>query len=1824
MKRIPKVLVKVLSFAALVAVSLSSCDNEVQVPKVEQLKALEVSLDVSPAKSISSDHDREITHFSIASKIISATQKEFEVVGEFSGLTVAKGEGTAPTGVSLGLHTQGLWEFTVSACTKNGDVIYKGSSQQYISEAKTNKVVVALSEYTQGTGLLSLEFLSMTLAEPRLLVEYQRPNETAWTTLLDSTGSLRRNFSFEHRDDGYTRYTASDIPMQTGAYKLSIKLYNGEEVFSGEVLDTYVFEGGTTRLSGEFSISGAASFAVVDPGQTLKFTDAAAQLRIKDGTVVTGFHALGAEGDVAFPFSNSTSDVIYLIPIEAKQSDIFSGTSTVGGHADLKYIAFSSGFSSSPTAIGSGVFGDTSLEAIYAPDVSSVGEGSFQNTRIWDVVTSPLRTISKDAFKGSGLPEPPTMHPGVSIGDGAFAGSSIGSVEIPSSATLGTGAFEGCSSLLKTSIGTSLIPASTFKDCTGLVDISLSNTTEVGESAFEGCSSLKTVELPQTIRRIGSKAFKDCSGLEGTFHVPGSIGTDGGDRYSSITDCNAIGAQAFSGTSALYDLFIDRTNGDLSGEPWGAGCTVTYWAYRLHFDANQGTKDGDDDAIEFPQITQRNGSSISPIEDPKYRLVSYNAQMGMTLDGYPFPIPTRSGYGFIGWYDKADISGAARITERTVNTKREDQTVYAQWKKGLVTIIFNAGRDIYDNIATATETYRPVRYLENYGRIAAEEQEDDVQKSLPTSSIAGRTFLGWYFEDEPRTTKNGFTYFDEEKQSSLTPVVDSTIVRSKKGHVLYAHFRSHIYTVAFDSNLPSGDPYLKKNGSSIGSIASISLRFVKYGFTFRTTWRTATDKASSSWMGSDAVLPDLNTSAWSLDHHYFVGWYYDAACSGQKILETTKVPAQSSNGAMIQLYARWIGKEKNVTFKSVEYTPPTLYDAESTSTRTIDSYIVRYTGTFGRSVMTNDVKNDYADYAKALPTPTRTGYAFEGWYRTETAAKSKDKSKLVTADTKVDTPTPEELFAAWTPNDYTVTFDPQGGTTPTSSKTVTYHLKYGTLPVPTRTGYKFVGWFQSNVRSEGYGYSGARTTQDTYVHTAGNHTLYAAWVSYELSMDQNTTNTNFSPTNLNSSASISYSGRTATYTITPQTTGYYKNSSNSANNPTMVFEYTAVQIPTTNGKRTNGIWSDNGSDAVSDLKVECVELSSGGTNGSSSSNMTTGTKNVSVTPQKPGTRTFAVYDANYYGSSKTNDSSASYAKRNKIVYTCHGDSTGFSIEGADKLDIRDVSSFKVKYANATTHESQRGATWSIQTALDSNYDKITNGGILTVGYEVGTMVIKATSNRTLPSGVGTSATKNVTIGASAGFVFVAKGSSISFTAAAESSNTSKAIPSGQVITGFKPYERSSSQSAVDFAYTNSTDHKVWLEPIYSAESAAGSGSSLKYCAFSPSRTTLNSNTLSGDTNLIACWMPDTITSIGSKVFYNCTKLTDFHVSSSLSSADTDSFYNVPNHWYEYTGGNPSTSQMAFRWKDVYNLLSSYGSSWVTNSSGTMPTIVSASGTYNGISIGSMVYWAAVADNVDDKIKGTTSSGSNYVDGTSGSYTLPSNFPAVPVYYRARGNQIGWWAWGGTDYARSNMTIKCNGSEAGTYGTTEGSDTVTLQPGNSFSWSCSKSKTWGGTTVGVKAKVTAHCYGTLQWTKVFSNGLNLISTGKTVYGLSSPGSSLGTSNPSIVINGTTRVNCPMSAGSSWTSGVTQYYKSNTFSVASIAASHTTNGSYVSLKDIDTASTTTVSNPTSLNLGGSTVSASNGSTRIAATSGALNTNGSSRNVYYRDLRIRVGYW
>ena len=61
---------------------------------------------------------------------------------------------------------------------------------------------------------------------------------------------------------------------------------------------------------------------------------------------------------------------------------------------------------------------------------------------------------------------------------------------------------------------------------------------------------------------------------------------------------------------------------------------------------------------------------------------------------------------------------------------------------------------------------------------------------------------------------------------------------------------------------------------------------------------------------------------------------------------------------------------------------------------------------------------------------------------------------------------------------YTVTFDPAGGDVSVTAITVTYSQEYGPLPIPTRAGYAFLGWFT------GEGDSGTRSQRNQFATQA--------------------------------------------------------------------------------------------------------------------------------------------------------------------------------------------------------------------------------------------------------------------------------------------------------------------------------------------------------------------------------------------------------------------------------------------------------------------------------------------------------------------------------------------------------------------------------------------------------------------------------------------------------------------------------------------------------------------------------------------------------------------
>ncbi len=49
----------------------------------------------------------------------------------------------------------------------------------------------------------------------------------------------------------------------------------------------------------------------------------------------------------------------------------------------------------------------------------------------------------------------------------------------------------------------------------------------------------------------------------------------------------------------------------------------------------------------------------------------------------------------------------------------------------------------------------------------------------------------------------------------------------------------------------------------------------------------------------------------------------------------------------------------------------------------------------------------------------------------------------------------------WKPNTYTQTFDPNGGTISTTTKSMVYGTTYTDLPTPVKPGYKFLGWYKT-------------------------------------------------------------------------------------------------------------------------------------------------------------------------------------------------------------------------------------------------------------------------------------------------------------------------------------------------------------------------------------------------------------------------------------------------------------------------------------------------------------------------------------------------------------------------------------------------------------------------------------------------------------------------------------------------------------------------------------------------------------------------------------------
>ncbi len=136
--------------------------------------------------------------------------------------------------------------------------------------------------------------------------------------------------------------------------------------------------------------------------------------------------------------------------------------------------------------------------------------------------------------------------------------------------------------------------------------------------------------------------------------------------------------------------------------------------------------------------------------------------------------------------------------------------------------------------------------------------------------------------------------------------------------------------------------------------------------------------------------------------------------------------------------------------------------------------------------------------------PTRAGYTFGGWYD---VAGSSGGTQYYTSECisardwdKNDDAT---LYARWTPNRYTVSFNANGGSGGQSANvTATYGSAMPGISTtkPTRTGYAFGGWYDTSAATGGTQYYTAACASARTWNKTSNATLYARWTAITYSV----------------------------------------------------------------------------------------------------------------------------------------------------------------------------------------------------------------------------------------------------------------------------------------------------------------------------------------------------------------------------------------------------------------------------------------------------------------------------------------------------------------------------------------------------------------------------------------------------------------------------------------------------------------------------------------------------------------------------------------------------
>ena len=467
-----------------------------------------------------------------------------------------------------------------------------------------------------------------------------------------------------------------------------------------------------------------------------------------------------------------------------------------------------------------------------------------------------------------------------------------------------------------------------------------------------------------------------------------------------------------------------------------------------------------------------------------------------------------SGWNYLGWVTSTAAASATTVANGksvSVNVTSGPFNYYALYSQ-TQTLSYNANGG-----SGAPSTQSGTAYYNSNG------DQKNITSTIPTTPVptrTGYTFVAW------NTKADG---------SGTNYAVGKSYTNSKQNDTLYAHWTTREYTITYIPNGGSVTP----TSDTFTIESAINLPTPKReGYIFD-GWMVT--KAEGSWVKdtlyTGAKIDAGNygnvtvTAQWSkIVNVYFYSGENKATVYTIPLTfkngETTKQITTPTSAVAIQSWKwcdSWITEDaakNNLTETTVTgaikkgteitinvnngpfayyaiytQTQTLKYNSNATGDKTVKNIPSPTNGTAYYSSFTSLDKATNVTHDIPSTVPTRSGYTFSEWNKNSdgTGAGYAAGGKY-TNENQTDT-----LYALWTKNKYTITYDDGVNKTP---KDYDIETEITIIAAPTRDGYLFVGWKVATVEKDSGWESGKLYNAGEKIGSGmfGNVTIVAQWV----------------------------------------------------------------------------------------------------------------------------------------------------------------------------------------------------------------------------------------------------------------------------------------------------------------------------------------------------------------------------------------------------------------------------------------------------------------------------------------------------------------------------------------------------------------------------------------------------------------------------------------------------------------------------------------------------------------------------------------------------------